>query len=412
MLDIKFIRENIKLVEKNNDSRNAKVDLKKLLVLDDERHALQMEVEALRAERKKISKTKPTELEIAEMRQLGDKVTQLDEKFRLLDAQINDLLLQIPNINHATTAIGHDESGNKVKYTVGKKPIFKFDAKEHFEIANIKPLIDLERGAKVSGSRFYYIKGKLAILERAIMQLAIDTMVAKEFELILPPILVQEKAMFGTGFFPAEKNEIYSVNPGEDNLYLIGTSEVPLIYMHSDEIFEEKELNKKYLAVSPCFRRESGSYGKDTKGLIRVHQFYKVEMVVFSKPEDSWQLHEELLAFEEEIFQSLGLHYQVVNICSGDLGWPASKKYDCEAWFPGQKRYRELSSSSNTTDYQARRSNIKYKTKDGKREYVHTLNGTVTSDRPLLAILENYQQADGSVLIPEVLQRYTGFDHI
>lgn len=412
MLDIKFIRENLKLVEKNNQSRNAKVDLKKLLALDDERHVLQMETEALRAERKKVSKTKPTELEITEMRQLGDKVKHLDEKNRLLNARINELLLQIPNLNHATTVIGHDESDNKVERTVGKKPIFKFDAKEHFEIANIKPLIDLERGAKVSGSRFYYLKGKLAILERAIMQLAIDTMVDKGFELILPPILVQEKAMFGAGFFPAEKNEIYAVNPGEDNLYLIGTSEVPLVYMHNDETFEAGDLNKKYVAFTPCFRRESGSYGKDTKGLIRVHQFYKVEMVVFAKPEDSWQLHEELLAYEEEIFKKLGLHYQVVNICSGDLGWPAAKKYDCEAWFPGQKRYREISSSSNTTDYQARRSNIKYKTKDGKREYVHTLNGTVTSDRPLLAILENFQQADGSVLIPEALRRYTGFDCI
>jgi seryl-tRNA synthetase len=272
--------------------------------------------------------------------------------------------------------------------------------------------MDMERGAKVSGSRFYYLRGKLAILERAIMQFALDTMVAKGFELMLPPILVGEQAMYGTGFFPADKNEVYSVNPEDDNLFLIGTSEVPLVFYHSNETLEEADLPKKYVAITPCFRREAGSYGKDTKGLFRVHQFYKVEMVVLTTPENSVQTHDELLGFEEEFLSALGFHYQVVNICSGDLGFPAAKKYDCEGWFPGQGRFRELTSTSNTTDYQARRSVIKYKTKSGERALVHTLNGTVTSDRPLLAVIENYQQADGSVIIPEVLRKYTGFDKI
>ena len=244
------------------------------------------------------------------------------------------------------------------------------------------------------------------------MQYAIDLVTVRGFELVLPPILVKESAMYGTGFFPADKNEVYTVNPSEDNLFLIGTSEVPLIYLHADEILDEKILPKKYLAVTPCFRRESGSYGKDTKGLFRVHQFYKVEMVVFSTPQQSSGLHDDLLKIEEEFIASLGLHYQTVNVCSGDLGFPAAKKFDCEGWFPGQGRYRELTSTSNTTDYQARRSNIKFKTSDGKRQFVHTLNGTVSSDRPMLAIIENNQQADGSIIIPEVLRKYTGFDKI
>jgi seryl-tRNA synthetase len=411
MLDIKFIRDNLKKVEENNRSRKTKVDLKKLVELDDERKKLQTEIEALRAERKKISKTKPTEVEIAEMRELGNKLAKMEETFRFTEQEIKILLISIPNINHETTPIGPDESGNVVERQVGKLPKFKFQPKEHFEIENVKPLLDLERGAKVSGSRFYYLRGKLALLERAILQYAVDLTVKKGFELVLPPILVQEQAMYGTGFFPAEKNEIYSVNPGEDNLFLIGTSEVPLISMYGDETLEEVDLPKKYVSITPCFRREAGSYGKDTKGLIRVHQFYKVEMVVFAKPEDSWKIHNELLAHEEEILKNLGIPYQMVNICSGDMGFPAAKKYDCEGWFPGQGRYRELTSTSNTTDYQARRSNIKYKNKNG-REYLHTLNGTVVSDRPLLAILENYQQADGSIKVPAVLKPYLGFDKI
>jgi len=412
MLDIKFIRDHQKEVEKNNSTRNVKVDLNEILELDGERNELQKKADALRAQRNRGSKTKPSDEEIALMKKIGEEISGLEELANDKEELLKNKLLSIPNINHETTPVGKDESGNVVERKVGEAPVFNFQPKEHFEVANIKPLIDMERGAKVSGSRFYYLKGKLAILERAIMQFAIDTMIKKGFELILPPLLVKEAAMFGTGFFPADKNEIYAVNPDEDNLYLVGTSEVPLIYMHADEALEAKDLPKKYVAVTPCFRRESGSYGKDTRGLIRVHQFYKVEVVVFAPPEVSWKMHEEILSYEEEVLRALGLHYQVVNICSGDLGFPAAKKYDCEAWFPGQERYRELTSASNTTDYQARRSNIKYKNAEGKRELLHTLNGTITSDRPLLAVIENYQQEDGSVTIPEVLQKYTGFDRI
>ena len=412
MLDIKFIRENKELVEKNNTSRNVKVNLDELLELDQEKNDLQHKADTLRAERNRGSKTKPTEDEIALMKKIGDEIAGLEELAKDKEELLKNKLLLIPNLNHETTPTGKDESGNVVERKVGEPPVFNFQAKEHFEVEHAKDGIDMEAGAKVAGSRFYYLKGKVATLERAVMQFAIDTLVAKGFELVLPPLLVKEEAMFGTGFFPAEKNEIYSVNPDEDNLYLIGTSEVPMIYLHSDDVLPEEQLPKKYLAITPCFRREAGSYGKDTKGLFRVHQFYKAEMIVFCRPEDSWRIHEELLQHEEEILQALGLHYQVVNICSGDLGFPAAKKYDCEGWFPGQGRYRELTSTSNTTDYQARRSNIKYKAADNKRHLVHTLNGTAVTDRAMLAIIENYQQEDGSITVPEVLQKYTDFDKL
>lgn len=412
MLDIKFIRENKKLVEKNNKTRQVKVDVGALLSLDEGRIALQQKADELRAGRNKRSKTKPSPEEIKAIRQMGDEISELENKVKIKTEELNKILFTLPNINHKSVPEGKDESGNKVERKVGKLPKMDFEAQEHFAVGSVKDLMDLERGAETSGSRFFYLKGKLALLERALLQYAVDFTVQRGFELILPPIMVKENAMFGTGFFPADKNEVYAVNPGEDNLFLIGTSEVPVVYYHSGQTLAEKDLTKKYVSITPCFRRESGSYGKDTKGLFRVHQFYKVEMVVLCKPEDSWGLHEELLKNEEDVLQSLGLPYQVVNICSGDLGFPAAKKYDCEGWFPGQKRYRELTSASNTTDYQARRSNIKYKTADGKKEFVHTLNGTVITDRALLAVVENFQDKDGGVTMPEVLRKYTGFDKI
>ncbi len=412
MLDIKFIRENKELVEKNNKSRNVKVDLDLLLELDKEKTELTQKADKLRAERNERSKTKPTEEEIKLMKKIGEEIDDFEDLVEEKESELKKLLLKLPNLNHDTTPVGKDESENTVERKVGETPIFNFQPKEHFEVDHTKDLIDLEAGAKVSGSRFYYLKGKLATLERALMQYALDKITAKGYELVIAPILVKEDAMYGTGFFPADKNEVYSVNQDDDNLYLIGTSEVPLVSLHSQETLNETDLPKKYVAITPCFRRESGSYGKDTKGIFRVHQFYKAEMVIFCHPDESGKLHEELLAIEEEIIGSLGLSYQVVNICSGDLGYPAAKKYDCEGWFPGQGRFRELTSTSNTTDYQARRSNIKFKAKNGKREYVHTVNGTGVTDRALIAIIENYQQEDGSVIVPEVLQKYVGFDKI
>ena len=412
MIDLKFVRNNIDLVEKNCISRNVKIDFQKLAELYDSRYELQQKIEAMRAERRKKSAKKPTPEEIAKIKESGRLLKEAEAEFAEKDAQLNALSLQIPNLNHETTPIGKDETEDVVVRHVGTKPEFAFKPKEHFEVASVVPMMDLERGAKASGSRFYYLKDKLAILERAIMQFAIDRTVAKGFQLVLPPIMVKEDAMFATGFFPADKNEIYSVNPDDDKLFLVGTSEVPLIYMHSGEILKAENLPLKYVAITPCFRRESGSYGKDTRGMFRVHQFYKVEMVVFCRPEDSWKLHDELLAHEESILQELGMHYRVLNVCSGDLGFPAAKKYDCEAWFAGQGKYREVTSTSNTTDYQARRAKIRIAMPDGTKCLAHTLNGTVTSDRPLLAIIENNQTENGDVKIPECLVRYTGFDII
>ncbi len=412
MLDIKIIRENQKLIENNNETRNVKVDVSNLLKLDAQKNELLKSIEALRSQRNSGSKSKPTAEEISKLKTVGEEIAKLEEEMGTIDKELKELLIKIPNLNDGETPIGKDDSENLVVKTNGSKPKFDFKPLEHFEVKSVLDKIDMEAGAKTAGSRFYYLTGKVAELERAIMQYAVDFMTGKGFELVLPPVLVKEEAMYGTGFFPADKNEIYSVNPGDDNLYLIGTSEVPLIYKHADEIMDIKSLPKKYVAITPCFRRESGSYGKDTRGLFRVHQFYKVEMVVFCSPEDSKKIHEELLAHEEEFISSLGIHYQVVNVCSGDLGFPAAKKYDCEGWFAGQERYRELTSTSNTTDYQARRSNIKIKTEDGKKIFAHTLNGTVSSDRPLLAIIENNQTADGSVEIPKVLHKYLRFTSI
>lgn len=412
MIDLKFVRANLELVEKNSISRHVTLDFKKFASLYDERNTLLQKIEALRSERKKKSVSKPTPEEIEKIKESGKQLKNFETAFSEIDALINDFALKIPNINHETTPIGKDESEDVTLRIVGKKPDFTFKPKEHFQVEAAAKMMDLERGAKASGSRFYYLKDKLAVLERAIMQFAIDKTTEKGFKLVLPPIMVKQDAMFATGFFPADKNEIYSVNPDDDKLFLIGTSEVPLIYMHADEILKSEELPVKYVAITPCFRRESGSYGKDTRGMFRVHQFYKVEMVVFCKPEDSWKIHEELLAHEESVLQELGLHYRVLNVCSGDLGFPAAKKYDCEAWFPGQEKYREVTSTSNTTDYQSRRAKIRMVNEKGEKCLVHSLNGTVTSDRPLLAIIENNQTECGDIIIPKCLVKYTGFDII
>ena len=376
MLDIKFIRENIDLVDKNNKSRNVIVDLNTLVILDDERSALLKKIESLRAERNQASKSKPSDEEIAKMKIIGNEISDLEKSLKKIDDELNALLIKIPNINDSTTPFGKDDSENVVIKTIGNKPNFKFQPTEHFDVKSAKLGIDMERGAKVSGSRFYYLKGKIAQLERAIMQYSLDFMVNKQ--LVYADVAAKLKS--------------------------------PAII--PNEVFDEQELPKKYIAISPCFRRESGSYGKDTKGLFRVHQFYKAEMVIFCTPDQSAKIHEELLQYEEELISSLGIHYQVVNVCTGDLGFPASKKYDCEGWFAGQGRYRELTSTSNTTDYQARRSNIKMKNKEGKRLFLHTLNGTVSSDRPMLAIIENNQNENGNILVPEVLKKYLGFDII
>ncbi len=406
MIDINLIRTNPELVKKNNTTRNVTVDIDQILDLDNRYRALLTTVEQMRSERNKSPKGKPSEEELAKLKMTSELIKAHEAEIDTMKQQLDQLLLQLPNINHETTAIGRDDKGNKVERFVNQKPEFDFEPKEHFELGESLDLIDTERGARLSGSRFWYLKNELVSLQFAVMQYVSQKLIKKGFIPMIPPFLVKEQAMYGTGFFPAEKNEIYSVNPGEDNLYLIGTSEVPLVSYHTDEIIDV--LNpKRYFAYSSCFRREAGTYGKDTKGIIRGHQFDKLEMVIFAEPEQSWKEHDLILSLEEEIMTELGFHYQVINICSGDLGFPAAKKYDIEVWLPGQKQYRELTSTSNTTDFQARRLNIRHKDINGKNSFVHTLNGTASAlGRTLIAIMENHQTKEGYIKVPAVLQPF------
>lgn len=414
MLDIKFIRENRDQVEKDAHDKGVEVDLGKLLELDDKRRELTSRVDELRAERNKLASSmksggRPSDEAISRGKELKDQVGSLESELDQVSNELSDIHSMIPNVMNASVPRGEGESANEVVKTVGEKPEFDFEPKDHETIANEKGLLDLEAGANTSGSRFYYLKGSAVLLEFALINWLMQKYVQKGFIPVTTPMLVREHMMYATGFFPAEKNEIYKVNPGEDDLFLIGTSEVTLAGLHMNRPLDESELPKRYVGFSSCFRREAGSYGKDTKGIFRVHQFDKVEMYSYCHPEKSWEEHEFMLSIEEEILQELGLHYQVVNIGSGDLGAPAAKKYDCEVWLPSQERYRELTSCSNTTDFQARRGNIKYRDAGGDLNYLHTLNGTaMASTRTIIAILENHQTKDGKVKIPKVLQEYMG----
>ncbi|MBU2575919.1 serine--tRNA ligase, partial [Patescibacteria group bacterium] len=405
MLDIQFIRDNPDKVKENNKIRYCDINVDKILELDEERRALIGEIDEKRAKLKSSSKKKPSQEEIEKLRKLGDEIREQEKKLGPIEKDLNDLFIQLPNITHESVPVAEDENGNVVIKTVGKKPEFDFDIKDHADLGIALDLIDVERGTKVSGSRFWYLKNDLVMLEFALIQYAANFMRNKGFIPMLPPMLVREQAMFGTGFFPAEKNEIYKVNTEDDDLYLVGTAEVPLASYHADDVIDVADEPLKYFGFSSCFRREAGTYGKDMKGILRGHQFDKIEMFVFCNEDLSWDMHEQMLAIAEEFWQTLKIPYQVLNMCSGDIGSPNAKKYDIEGWFPGQNKYRELASCSNDTDFQARRLNIKYKDKEGKSKLVHTLNNTVCAlGRTMIAIMENYQKKDGSIEIPKVLR--------
>lgn len=413
MIDIKDLRARPDYYKMSTEAKNADASVIDLAIsLDDKRKAARMEFDELRAEQNRLSKEIPT-ADAAKKAELMEKSKAISGQIKELDTVATDAekafaeaLSNIPNPIHESVVVGKDDSENVVLRYEGTKPTFDFEPKEHWEIAENLGLLDMERGAKVSGSRFYYMKGDLVFLERALMDFVLRKVVSKGFTPVIPPFLVKERAMWGTGFFPADKNEIYTVNPGEDDLFLIGTSEVPLVNYHDNEVLDLEDKPLFYVGISPCFRREAGSYGKDTKGILRVHQFEKVEMVAFCTAEKSTEIHEMIRSIEEEILTELELPYQVLNICSGDLGWPAAKKYDLEAWMPGQGKYREVTSASITSDFQTRRLNIRYKDKDGNMKIAHSLNGTGSSMRPLIAIIENYQQKDGTIKVPKVLQPY------
>jgi len=406
MIDIALLRTNPELVRASAVSRGAKDCIDELIAADTAVRSLQTDVESMRHDLKSRSKGKPTEEDRVILQELSKQIKEKEGELTKLESVRTELLTTLPNINDGETPIGATEDFNKVVATVGEKPVFDFEPLPYYDLPSVKPFIKLEEGTRTSGSRFYYLTGKIAMLQRAVFRAASQIIADEGFELVIPPLLVRERAMYGTGHFPADRFEIYHVNPEEDDLYLVGTAEVPLVSLHDGETLNAADLPKMYMAETTCFRREAGSYGKDQAGILRVHQFQKVEMVAFTTPENSRALHARVRAVEEKIIAHFGLHYQVLDICTGDLGYPAARKWDIEAWFPSQGKFRELTSTSNTTDYQTRRLNIGYRNEAGERALVHSVNGTGVTDRLWLAILEQYQQKDGSVKLPPALHSF------
>jgi seryl-tRNA synthetase len=410
MLDINFIRENTEVVKEACKNKNVNVNVGRVLELDKGKRKLMTEIETLKAEQNKISRGGAENKSIfVQAKEIKNKIKEMEPDLEEFDKELETLLLQLPNIPFGDVPVGKDDSGNVIVRQIGKTPKFSFPAKDYMTLAETMDLIDTERAGKVAGSRFGYIKGNLALLEFALINLVMNTVGKEKFVPIIPPVMLKDEMARGTGYFEAgDRDEAYYLP--DDNMYLAGTSEQSLIAMHTNEVLDEKKLPLRYVGFSTCFRREAGSYGKDTKGILRVHQFDKLEMVIFSKPEDSEKEHELLLQIEEKLMKALGLPYQVINICTGDLGRPAAKKYDIETWLPSENKYRETHSTSNCTDFQARRLNMRYKDKNNKMQFVHTLNGTAFAiGRILIMIMENYQQKDGSIKVPKVLQKYTGF---
>lgn len=416
MIDISILRDKRDELETSLQRRGVTVDVPGLFALDERRRSARTETERIRAEQKEsgksISRLSGGEKSdaIAEAGKLAERYKEGLAQVDALDEEFNAVWLTLPNMTDPSAADGLTEDDAVEVARSGEPPSFAFEALDHVDLGVALDVLDIERAVKISGSRFGLKKGKLAVLEMALMRFAIDNLVGHGFTPVLPPVLVREQALFGTGFFPGDREQVYSVK--EDELFLVGTSEVPLAAMHSEEILDEPDLPMRYVGVSTCFRVEAGTYGKDTRGLFRVHQFDKAEMFSFVHPDASVREHDLLLAREEELVRALELPYRVVNVASGDLGSSASKKYDIEAWFPGQGRYREITSTSNTTDFQARRLKIRFKDDDGKNRLVHTLNGTAVTPRHLISLMENHQQADGSIRIPEALVPYTGFSSI
>ncbi len=409
MLDINLIRQNPEKVKAGISAKNYSprmvVDF---LALDDEWRKLTTEIDNLRAEQKKLGE----ERKIAEATEIKTKIQSLEDDLKRIEKKREEILYQLPNLPLDDVPRGRREKDNALVREVGKKPEFKFQPKDHLALGESLNIIDFETGSKVSGSGFYYLKNEGVLLELALVRYALEFLKEKGFSLCLTPDLAREKFYLGTGYAPkGPEAQTYLIQ--DSDLGLIATAEVTLAGIHADEILDEADLPKFYAGYSHCFRQEAGAYGKYSKGLYRVHQFSKVEMFVYSKPEDSQKIHQNLLEFEEELWKDLGIPYRVLEMCTGDLGAQAAKKYDLEAWMPGRGDWGEITSTSNTTDYQARRLGIRFKGKEGNIGFVHTLNGTaIATSRAIIAILENYQQKDGSVLMPKVLQKYLNFKKI
>ncbi|MEI6690293.1 MAG: serine--tRNA ligase [bacterium] len=415
MLDIQYIRDNAEIIKKATKAKGfdaAVID--DLLNVDKNRRQLIGQVEAIRAERNKLNlelKTSRSDEMIARSKDLKNSLESLEASLAELESQFAILMLRIPNPSAPDVRVGTPEDNEVVK-TVGQVPNFSYPVKDHVEIGELTDTIDIERGAKVSQSGFYYLKGKGALLEMALINFAFSELGKQGFTPVITPNMAKEKNMVGCGFQARSDKERQVYHIEDEDLDLIATAEITLVGMHENETFVEKELPKAYAGYSSCYRKERGSYGKDVRGILRVHEFRKVEMVVFCKPEESDVWHDKLLAIEEGLWQQLGIPYQVIKMATGDLGNAATRKYDIEAWMPSQTKYREVTSTSNTTDFQSRALGIKLN-RGGHTEYLHTLNGTVFAlGRAMIAIYENFQQDDGSVKIPKCLVKYTGFDKI
>lgn len=418
MLDIHLLRENFQEIMDRLKHRGEDLsDLEKFGELDEKRRKFITESEQLKAKRNEVSKQIPqlkkegedvTEI-IAEMRQVGDKIKTLDQELEKIEERLDELLYAIPNIPHESVPIGEDEEDNEVAWIWGDEPEFSFEPQPHWDLGKELNILDFERAATVAGSRFVFYKGLGARLERALINFMMDLHVDEHgYEEMIPPFLVNRESMTGTGQLPKFEEDAFLINDWD--YFLIPTSEVPVTNLHRGEILMAEDLPKKYVAYSACFRSEAGSAGRDTRGLIRQHQFNKVELVQLVKPEKSYETLECLTKHAEKVLQLLNLPYRVMNMCTGDLGFTAAKKYDIEVWIPTQETYREISSCSNFEDFQARRIGLRFRRKkDSKPEFMHTLNGSgLAIGRTVAAILENYQQEDGSVKVPEVLRPYMG----
>jgi seryl-tRNA synthetase len=414
MLDLKLIRSDPERVKAALARRGAAAQVDELLALDARRRQLLPEVESAQAERKTLSKQigeakqagEDAEGLMATVQGLKEKIESGKEELELVEGELGRLAVSLPNLPDPDAPEGDSEEDAVTIREVGQIPEFDFEPRDHLEIGTELGLIDMERAARLSGSRFAYLKGDLVMLELALVRFAIELVRAEGHEPVVPPVLVREEALEGTGFLPGDRDQIYEIP--KDELFLTGTSEVALASLHADEILDAAALPLRYCGFSTCFRREAGAAGRDSRGIFRVHQFDKVEMFSFVEPSESAAEHERLLAIEERILAELEIPYRVVNVAVGDLGAPAAKKYDCEAWIPSQERYRELTSCSNTTDYQARRLGARYRPGEGQApEPVHTLNGTaVAVGRTILALIENRQERDGGFTLPNTLHRY------
>jgi len=435
MLDIKFIRQNPNKVKEGCKNKRVEVDIDRLLEVDEKRRETLQALEDIRSQKNKANKEiqeaknkKEKDKIILKMRELDKNSDRLTKTLKELEGEFNNLMLQIPNLPLADVPIGGDERDNVVLREWGEKPkfaehslisrprstrAFDFKFKDYLEIAQNLDLIDVKRAAKISGTRFGILKKEAALLEFSLINFTFETLINDGFIPVIPPIMLKPEMLEKSGHLSEkDKPERYFIE--KDNVYLAGTAEQPIAAMHADEIFDEKDLPRRYLGFSTCFRREAGAYGKDTKGIFRVHQFDKIEMFSICHPEKSRQEHQFLLSCQEKLMQSLKIPHRILQICTGDLGFPAAAAYDVEAWLPGENRYRETHTTFNDTDFQTRRLNIRYRdSKTKKLEFTHALNGTAFAiGRTLIAIIENYQQRDGSIKVPEVLEKYLKFKKI